>query len=92
MRFENAENIEIAGFKGRESLGSDQPVIRLKNVDGAFIHNCQAAEQAGTFLEVVDSSKDILIKDNDLRKASKPIFISDDVDRDEVIESGNIWR
>ncbi len=90
MRFENAENIEIAGFKGRQSLGSNQPVIRLKNVSSAFIHDCQAAEQAGTFLEVVGGSKDILYMNNDLRKATKSIYISDEVNKDEVMEIGNI--
>lgn len=50
VRFENVENIKIDGFEGRQSLGSKQPVVRLKNVDGAFIHNCQAAKNSGTFL------------------------------------------
>ena len=90
VRFENVENIEIAGFKGRQSLDSGKSVIRLKNVDGAYIHDCQAADQAGTFLEVVDGSKDILFKNNDLHKASKSLHISDDADSDEIIESGNI--
>lgn len=87
LRFENAGNIEIDGFKGRQSLNSDEPVIRLKNVDGAFIHDCQAAEMAETFLEVVDGSKDILFINNDLRKAATTLVISDTSSKDEVIEN-----
>jgi hypothetical protein len=30
VRFENTKNIEIAGFKGRQSLKSGNPVIKLK--------------------------------------------------------------
>jgi len=90
IRFENADNIEIDGFEGRQSLGSDEPVIRLKDVNYAYIHDSQAAEGAGTFLEMVDGSKDILFKNNDLRRASKSLNFSDDVSKDAVIESGNI--
>lgn len=90
LRIENAANIEIAGFKGRQSLGSEKPVIRLKNVAGAYIHDCQAAEGAGTFLEVAEGSKDILYLNNDLRQSATSLTISDDVNRDNVIESGNI--
>ncbi len=92
VRFENAENIEIAGFSGRQALDSGKPVIKLNNVNGAFIHDCQPTEGAGTFLEVVNGSKDILIKNNDLRQAAKSIIISDDVNRDNVIESSNTTR
>jgi len=92
VRFENAENIEIAGFRGRQSLGSGKSVIKLTNVAGALIHECQAVEQTSTFLEVVGRSKDILCMNNDLRKATKSITISDEVNKDEVIESDNILQ
>ncbi len=92
VRFENAENIEIAGFKGRQSLGSENPVIRLKNVAGAYVHDCQAAVGAGTFLEVAEGSKDILFMNNDLRQSTTSLFISEKVMNNEVIESGNITR
>ncbi|MDX1701752.1 MAG: right-handed parallel beta-helix repeat-containing protein, partial [Melioribacteraceae bacterium] len=90
IRFENAENIEIDRFEGRQSLGSDKPVIGLKNVNHAYIHDCQAAEGAGTFLEVGEGSQDILFKNNDLRRASKTLSILEDVDSDEIIDNGNI--
>ena len=87
VRFENAENIEIDGFEGRQALGSNLPVIGLENVHYAYIHNCQTAEGAGTFLEVAENSKNILFKNNDLRRAANALL---NVDNSEVIESGNI--
>lgn len=90
VRFENAANIEISGFKGRQSLGSGKPVIELKNVDGAYIHDCQASESADAFLKVALDSKNILFVDNDLRKAAKSLVITEDVGKDQVIEKGNI--
>jgi hypothetical protein len=90
VRFENANNIEIDGFEGRQSLGSDESVIKLSNVNCAFVHDSQAAEGAGTFLKVVDGSKEILFMNNDLRKSSKSIYLSDDMDKNGVIETNNI--
>ena len=87
VRFENASNIEISGFKGRQSLDSEKPVIELTNVDGAYIHNCQAAESTGTFLEVAEGSQKILFINNDLRQASEPMLISSQANVDEVIEN-----
>ena len=87
VRFENASGIEIAGFKGRQSLDSGKPVIQLKDVDGAYIHNCQAAEGAGTFLEVAEGCKDILFINNDLRNSANSLVISDESGKDEVIEN-----
>lgn len=86
VRFENASDIEISGFKGRQSLNSGKPAIKLKEVDGAYIHNCQAAENTGTFLEVAEGCKDILYMNNDLRQAATSLVISDQAVRDEVIE------
>lgn len=90
VRFENAKNIEIAGFKGRQSLKSGNPVIKLKNVAGAYVHDCQAAEGAGTFLEVAEGSKDILFMNNDLRQSTVSLLISEKVMKNEVIKSSNI--
>jgi hypothetical protein len=90
VRFEHASGLEITGFKGRQSLHSGKPVIHLKEVDGAYIHHCQAAEGAGTFLEVAAGCKGILFVNNDLRQAGISVDISDPAGRDEVIENNNI--
>ena len=87
MRFEDAENIEIDGFEGRQALGSNKPVIGLRNVNYAYIHNCQADEETKIFLEAAENSKNILFKNNDLRRAANALL---NVDNSEVIESGNI--
>ena len=90
IRFENAANIEIIGFRGRESIGSNKPAIKLKNVVGASIRDCQVAEGNKTFLEVAEGCKNILLMHNDLRNSTTPLFISEVVNKNEVIETGNI--
>lgn len=92
VRFENAENIEIDGFEGRQSLGSNKPVVRLKNVGGAYIHNCQAAKNAETFLEVAEGCKDILFMNSDMRNASEAIKIKGDIQKNTIVESGLIKK
>ena len=41
-------------------------------------------------MKVVDDSKEILFMNNDLRKSSKSIYLSDDIDKNGVIETNNI--
>ena len=90
IRFEHAENIEIDGFRGRQSLGSEKPVIGLKDVKGAYIHNCQAMEGAGTFLEIAEGSENVLFMNSDMREALSAIDVSDNVKDAEVQQSGII--
>lgn len=85
VRFENATDIEVSGFKGRQSLQSGKPAIRLKDVDGATIHDCQAPDSTGTFLEVAEGCKGILFINNDLRKAAASLNITDQISKDVVI-------
>lgn len=92
VRFENAANIEIEGFKGRQSLGSNKPVVRLKNVDGAYVHNCQAAKNSETFLEVAEECKNILFMNSDMRNASEAIKITGDISKNTIIKSGLIRK
>jgi len=86
IRFENANSIEISGFKGRQSLNSGKPIIKLSNVNGAYIYDCQAEENTITFLEVKDGCMNVLSINNDLRNASHSLVISDKSCKDEVIE------
>jgi hypothetical protein len=92
VRFENAENIVIDGFKGRQSLGSGEPAIRLKNVDDAYLHNCQAAELAGTFLKVAEGCSNILFTNSDMRNASETVELNKNIPKNSLKVKGIISR
>src|SRR5690554_3755615 len=62
-------DLEIDGFRGRQSLKSDAPVISFKNVHNAFIHSCNMPDGAGTIFDIDNSSKQISIIGNDFGKA-----------------------
>jgi hypothetical protein len=89
LRAEHVKDLDIDGFVGRQSKGSDLPVIGLKNVQGAFIRNSQATQGAGTFLRVGDGSRDITVMGNDLSKAQKAV---DGANAGEVHLGGNRMR
>ena len=65
---DSVEDVELAGFRAMENrVGS---LIRLSNVQGAFIHNRRPLTAVAAFVRVEDQvSADILLEGNDLRKA-----------------------
>ena len=64
----------------------------MKKVDGALIHNCQAAKNSGTFLEVAEECKNILFMNSDMRNASEAIKITGDLPKNTVVKSGIIKK
>lgn len=49
--FTNCKNIELNGIKATNPL-TDEPVVRMKNVQDAFIYGCRALPGTGNFLEL----------------------------------------
>jgi hypothetical protein len=68
IRCWQVNNLDIDGFKGKQTLNSDSSVISLKNVNNAFIHNCIAPEGTGTFLHTDENSKSITLIGNELSR------------------------
>ena len=58
----------------------DAPVIRMSNVDGAFVHGCQASAETGVFLQLQgENTKGIVFSGNHLAQAGQAIQITGDV-------------
>lgn len=90
LRVHHGSNVEIRGFNGRHSKGSDRATIELTDVKGVTIRDSKAADGTGTFLALEDGSSDIALMGNDLRNAEHSIHFGQGVDHDTVVLSGNL--
>jgi hypothetical protein len=62
------------------------PVIRIKNVQGAFVHNCQASAGTDVFLHVEgENTREIVLDGNHLARARRALFIAPDVPPDALV-------
>ena len=73
LRCWDVKNLEVSGFSGRQSKGSKRPAISLDNVEGVFVHNCQAPAGTATFLELLGETQSVTVIGNDLHRANKSI-------------------
>lgn len=71
IRCRSVNDVEINNFTGRQSSGSDEPVIHLLETKDALIHNCWAAEGSGNFLGLGKDSQNVSLMNNDLHRARK---------------------
>ena len=89
LRCWNVNNLEIEGFTGRQSKGSDKPAILLKDVKGAFIHGCHPPKGTGTFIKLDSGTDDVYLTGNDLSLSEKMYSIDPGVKKKSVFISGN---
>ncbi len=89
IRCRNVTNLEIAGFYGRQSLGSDAPAISLANTRHVYIHDCWAPDGTGTFLKLDSGIRDVALMNNNLSRAREVIVLGAGVDPKELRVSGN---
>lgn len=89
IRCNDISRLEIDGFQGHQALDSDAPVIRLKNVENSFIHNCRAVNGTRTFLFCDKGTRDVSLMNNDLHMAANHLETTSGVSVTEVFESGN---
>jgi polygalacturonase len=76
----NSANVEISGSTTR-TPEAGAPVALLQNVEGAFIHGCQASAGTDVFLQVEgENSAAIVLAGNDLSRARQPIRTIGEVD------------
>jgi Glycosyl hydrolases family 28 len=92
IRCHSVSNLVIAGFTGRQSRGSGCPVILLADTQNAFIHDCWASEDAGTFLRLERGSKNVSLMTNDLQRAEKATQVESGIDATELYAEGNRLR
>ena len=89
VRCANVSNLEIAGFAGRQARGSRAPAILLRDTRHAFIHDCWAPEETGTFLGLEAGTRDVALMNNDLRRARQAVSFASGADSTELYQSGN---
>jgi hypothetical protein len=82
--FDNSKELDISGLDA-ESTPETSAVMRLKNVDGAFIHDCRPEKIDIPFIHIVgEKTKDITVMNNDF-SGVKRIFEKDkDVEKTAV--------
>jgi polygalacturonase len=82
----NCKDIELRGIKSTKPQ-ADNPVVKMKNVQDAFIQGCRAFPETGTFLELAGKSSDnILLVGNDLSAAKNHFILKDDAPKGAVEE------
>jgi polygalacturonase len=64
----------------------DAPVIRMSNVDGAFVHGCQASAETHVFMQLQgENTKGIVCSGNHLAQARQALEITENVPAGAVI-------
>jgi len=89
VRCVNVSNLEITGFAGRQARGSRAPAILLRDTRHAFIHDCWAPEETGTFLGLEAGTRDVALMNNDLSRARQAVSFASGADSTELFQSGN---
>ena len=70
LRCWSVGDLELDGFDGRQSLGSDKPAIWLEDVERAYVHDCRAPEGTQTFLHLGAGTGDVTLVNNELSRAA----------------------
>ena len=90
LRCEQVEDLTVNGLTARHGPGADAPVIRLNNVQRAFLRGCRAAPGTGRFLHVAGSaSRDVVAMGNNLAAASRPFDLAGTLPAGAFSEQGN---
>ncbi len=89
LRCWSVNNLEIDGFKGRQSLNSDHPAIELENVSGAYLHNCFAPDGTGVFLKIGSGTENVSLMNNELSHSKMMYSVDPSVDVKSIFEAFN---
>ena len=89
---EDVKGLEVDNFGGRPPVtGSLLPAVELNRVENAVIRNSTVQEGTSTYLSVLGKeSANILLTNNDLRKALTPYLIGKEVSKSCVIDLNNL--
>jgi hypothetical protein len=70
---DDVQDLELSGFKAQAEAAAES-LIRLRSVQGAFIHNSRPLDEIGTFVRVEGAgSKDIVLAGNNLAHAKHAV-------------------
>lgn len=86
FEFRNCKNLELNGIKTTNPR-ADDPVVRMKNVQDAFIHGCRALPGTGSFLELRGkTTKGIILIGNQLTAAKNSFVLKNAAQKKAVVE------
>ncbi|MGA3243325.1 MAG: glycosyl hydrolase family 28 protein [Bacteroidota bacterium] len=92
LYIEDVKGLEVDNFGGRPPVtGSLLPAVELNRVENAVIRNSTVQDGTSVYLGVFGKeSANILLTNNDLRKASTPYLIGKEVSQSCVIDLNNL--
>jgi hypothetical protein len=92
LSIQEAEGVLIDDFSGTPAqLGSDAPAIAFDRVQDAVIRHSTVMEGTATFLTIAGArSSNIVLSENDLRRATRPVALASDVPEKAVILLNNL--
>ncbi len=82
----NCKNLELNGIKTTNPR-ADDPVVRMENVQDAFIHGCRAYPGTGSFLELRGkTTRGIVLIGNQLTSAKNSFVLKNGAQKKAVVE------
>jgi hypothetical protein len=87
----DSADVELSGCTSH-TPDSAAPIVQLDHVDHAFVHGCRAHAGTSAFLRVTgERSAGIVLRGNQLARASQPVSVAAEVQR-EAVESDELQR
>lgn len=84
LRLAESAEVEISASTTR-TPSAESPVFQMTNVEGAFVHGCQASAETNVFLSVAgENSSGIVLRGNHLARARQPLQVAAEVPSDAV--------
>jgi hypothetical protein len=81
----DVEDVEISNCTTHTP--NQAPVIRMKDVDDAFVHGCRAMAGTGTFLRVEGAdTQGVVLSGNNLSRAKDATSLAQDVRPDALVD------
>ncbi|UCC97560.1 MAG: glycoside hydrolase family 28 protein [Phycisphaerales bacterium] len=86
FEIKNCKDVELRAVKTTDPR-VDEPVVRLENVQDAFIQGCRAYSGTGSFLELKGKmTRGIALAGNELSAAKNPFLLKDGAEKGAVVE------
>jgi polygalacturonase len=84
----DSANVEVSAGTTR-TPAADAPVVLMRDVEGAFVHGCQASLETGVFLRLEgERTSEVVVCGNNLARARQPLHMTDEVQQNAVYMVG----
>jgi hypothetical protein len=86
FEFRNCRDLELRAVKTTNPL-KDVPVVRMENVQDAFVQGCRAYPGTGSFLELAGKTTErVILVGNELSAATSSFILKDGAAKEAVVE------